>query len=149
MVKFFPELKDIAQMKPQPTEGEQFLLNFLEKYLGGLNGEFEVFFQAHWDGGFPDFVIMRKNHGVLIIEVKDWNLDSYELEDEWTWHLKFNDSRLKSPIAQVKYYKDLFYNTYSRTLAEENLHDKNMYSLIQTAVFFYGLNRKPSQKILW
>ena len=47
MVKFFPELKDIAQMKPQPTEGEQFLLNFLEKYLGGLNGEFEVFFQAH------------------------------------------------------------------------------------------------------
>lgn len=82
----------------------------------------------------------------MIIEVKDWNLDSYELEDEWTWHLKFNDSRLKSPIAQVKYYKDLFYNTYSRTLAEENLHDKNMYSLIQTAVFFYGSTESQVKK---
>ncbi len=88
MVKFFPELADIAKMKPPPTEGEQFLLNFLEKYLGNLNGEFEVFFQAHWDGGFPDFVIMRKNHGILIIEVKDWDLNSYSFENEHLWILR-------------------------------------------------------------
>ena len=138
MVKFFPERQDIAEMKPPPTEGEQFLLNFLEKYLGGLNGDFEVFFQAHWDGGFPDVVVLRKNHGILIIEVKDWNLDSYAFQDEWTWIVKSTHKALKSPTAQVKGYKDLFYNTYSRTLAEENLRNAKAYSLIQSAVFFYG-----------
>ena len=127
-------------MNPTPTAGEKFLLDFLEKYLGNLNGAFEVFFQAHWDGGFPDFVIMRKNHGILIIEVKDWNLNSYTFNDKEVeeWTVKNNDQRIKSPIAQVKYYKDLFYNTYSRTLAEENLHDNKVYSLVQAAVFFYG-----------
>ena len=44
MVKFFPELLNIVQMKSSPTEGEQFLLYFLKKYLGNLNGEFEIFF---------------------------------------------------------------------------------------------------------
>lgn len=139
MVKFFPARQEIANMTPPPTEGEQFLLDFLAEYLDGLGGEFEVFFQAHWDGKFPDVVVMRKNHGILIIEVKDWNLNSYQLEeDARTWTLKNNGSHLKSPIAQAKYYKDLFYNTYSRTLAEENLRNGAMYSLVQSAVFFYG-----------
>lgn len=138
MVKFFPERADISLMKPPPTEGERFLLDFLAKYLGKLDGEFEVFFQAHWDGSFPDVVVMRKNHGILIIEVKDWNLSSYKLEDANTWIVNSSDQKIKSPIAQVKYYKDLFYNTYSRTLAEKNLRDNKMYSLVQAAVFFYG-----------
>ncbi|MBR3497725.1 MAG: tetratricopeptide repeat protein [Selenomonadaceae bacterium] len=147
MVKFFPELKDIAQMKPPPTEGESFLLNFFEKYLGGLSGEFEVFFQAHWDGGFPDFVIMRKNHGILIIEVKDWNLDSYTFNNDEEWTVKSNDQRVRSPIAQVKYYKNLFYDTYSRTLAEENLRNGKIFSLVQAAVFFYGSTKAQVDKI--
>ncbi len=138
MVKFFPERADISLMKPPPTEGEQFLLDFLAEYLGKLDGEFEVFFQAHWDGSFPDVVVMRKNHGILIIEVKDWNLSSYKLEDANTWIVNSSGQRIKSPIAQVKYYKDLFYDTYSRTLAEENLRDSKAYSLVQAAVFFYG-----------
>lgn len=147
MVKIFPEQQDIALMKPPPTEGEQFLLDFLKKYLGNLNGEFEVFFQAHWDGGFPDVVIIRKNHGIIIIEVKDWDLDSYELKNEDTWTLKLNGSRLKSPTAQAKGYKELFYNTYSRTLAEENLRNKKAYSLVQSAVFFYGSTKTQVEHI--
>ena len=138
MVNFFPERADISLMKPPPTEGEQYLLNFLAEYLGKLDGEYEVFFQAHWDGGFPDVVVMRKNHGILIIEVKDWNLASYKLQDANRWIVNSTDTRIRSPIAQVKYYKDLFYNTYSRTLAEGLLHNKAMYSLVQAAVFFYG-----------
>lgn len=146
-VKFFPELTDLPYMRPFPTDGELYLLKFLRDYLGKMNGEFEVFFQAHWGGGFPDVVVMRKNHGILIIEVKDWNLDLHTFDDKFTWTLKSNNARLKSPVAQVRFYKDLFYNTYSRTLAEKNLHEKAVYSLVQTAVFFYNATEEQVARI--
>ena len=50
----------------------------------------------------PDVFVMRKNYNIVIIEVKDWDLNSYELNDKKTWTLKINGSRLKFPTAQVK-----------------------------------------------
>lgn len=49
---------------------------------------------------------MRKGYGVMIMEVKDWNLDLYELSDKKHWILKQNNSILKSPIQQALKYKD-------------------------------------------
>ena len=146
-VKFFPELDELPHIRPFPTDGELYLLNFLKDYLGKQNGDFEVFFQAHWDGLKPDVIVMRKNYGILIIEVKDWNLDAYEFADDWTWTVKGTDSHLKSPLEQAKFYKDLFYDTYSRTLAEENLRNKKVYSLVRTAVFFYGATPEQVARI--
>ena len=144
MVEFFPDLNFIKKtLRPQPTEGENWLLDFLNDYLGKLNGKFEVFFQGNVAGSFPDVVILRKGHGVLIIEVKDWNLDIYsptKEQDTWLCN-KPRDSHepqaIKSPIAQASYYKDLFYNTYSLTLAEKFLRDRKFYSVVNSAVFFY------------
>lgn len=146
-VKFFPALAEIPYMRPLPTEGEFFLLKFLRDYLGKQNGEYEIFFRAHWDGLKPDIVVMRKNHGVLIIEVKDWNLDVYKFNDVNTWTVIGNGQTLKSPTAQAQDYKNLFYSTYSRTLAEGNLHDKKLYSPVQTAVFFYGATEAQVSRI--
>lgn len=152
MVEFFPTLEIIKTLKPQPTEGEWTLLNFLNDYLqkNFSYEKFEVYFQSHWDGSFPDIVIMRKNHGILIIEVKDWNLDLYRIDNSKSWTcLKpqggVNSSKVKSPIAQANSYKILFYNTYSRTLARKNLVDNNMYSLVESAVFFYGSTKDRVQ----
>ncbi len=143
MVEFFPTLDEIKTLHPQPTKGEWALLNFLNDYLKKFPYEpFEVYYQPHWDGSLPDVVIMRKNHGVLIIEVKDWNLDLYKINDNYNWTClkpqgNTEPQNIKSPIAQAKYYKNLFYNTYSRTLAEKNFFNDKTYSLVESAVFFY------------
>ena len=147
MVEFFPTLEDIKTLRPQPTEGEWTLLHFLKEYFSQPQFKyepFEVYYQSPLDGGFPDIVILRKNHGVLIIEVKDWNLDLYRIKDSKNWICTSPqgggkaEQPVKSPIAQANDYKVLFYNTYLRTLAQKSFIDNKMYSLVESAVFFYG-----------
>ena len=74
MANFFPSFEGIREMKVPPTKGEWEFLNFLKAYP---DNELEVFFQPNINGDNPDIVLMKKSHGVLIIEVKDWNLDNY------------------------------------------------------------------------
>ena len=74
MAQIYPPLKQIQKFKVQPEKGEWELLVFLFNYL---DDSYEIYFQPFLDGDMPDMVIMRKGGGVLIIEVKDWNLNSY------------------------------------------------------------------------
>ncbi|SMO92647.1 hypothetical protein SAMN06265379_11623 [Saccharicrinis carchari] len=46
----------------------------------------------------------------MIIEVKDWSLDNYYIDENTDWCLKKNDRKLKSPLSQVKSYKDNLFN---------------------------------------
>ena len=163
MVKFYPDIEFIKNvMRPKPEPGERVLLAFLERYLKKVSGDFEVYFQGKINGYMPDVVIMRKNHGILIIEVKDWNLNNFKIIDEKTWlciHPKGNDNsvEVRSPIAQVRTYNDEFFKTYSRTLAEIKLNqeldkmenrDKEVTIdyLISKAIFFFGTNETQLRK---
>ncbi|WP_300817042.1 NERD domain-containing protein [uncultured Parasutterella sp.] len=82
MAQIFPSLETIRQFKVQPTEGEWTLLRFLDKVL---DDNFEVYFNPFLNGDRPDIIILKKQGGVLIIEVKDWDLDLYKL---YPAHLK-------------------------------------------------------------
>lgn len=155
MVRFFPDKEFITEvMRPKPTEGELALLKFLNEDLGKRNGEFDVYFQGKINGYAPDVVIMRKNHGVIIIEVKDWTLSNYAIRDNKTWtciHPKggVGEFDIRSPIFQANTYRDEFFQTYSRTLAEVKLNQTlekmehpqkrlEINAIISKAVFFYG-----------
>ena len=72
MAKIFPSLENIERLTVEPTLGEKTLLQKLQD----LSDEYEVFFNPYLDGDRPDFIILRKNYGAFIIEVKDWNLDA-------------------------------------------------------------------------
>ena len=91
--------ENIQKFKVQPTDGEWTLLRFLEK---NLDDSFEVYFNPYLNGDRPDIIIMRRGYGVMIIEVKDWNLNNFELDDKKHWIYIPNRSRVKSPIDQVK-----------------------------------------------
>ena len=64
---------------------------------------------------------MRKGYGVMIIEVKDWDLGLYELDDKKHWILKQNRAVLKSPIQQVIKYKENLFELHIDTLLENFL----------------------------
>ena len=107
MALIYPKYEEILKLKVPPTEGELKLLNFLKD---NLNDEYEIFFQPFLNGDCPDIVLMRKGGGVLIIEVKDWNLKSYYTDSSKNWYVRNIHSKIKSPINQVLKYKENIYD---------------------------------------
>ncbi len=77
MAQFYPLISDILNFTIKPTKGEIALLRFLE---ANLNEHYEVYFNPYLNGDRPDIIILRKGYGALIIEVKDWNLESYFID---------------------------------------------------------------------
>src|SRR5690606_26011046 len=103
MAQLYPDLELIINGKVKPEPGELHLLQFLIK---NLDNSFEVYFNPYLNGDRPDIVILRKGYGVLIIEVKDYNLQSYELDKRKNWIVSYNGAKIKSPISQVLKYKE-------------------------------------------
>ena len=97
-----PTIEVIKRQKVQPTEGEWTLMNFL---LENLDNTYEICYQPYLNGDNPDFAIIRKGSGVLLIEVKDWNLNHYYIDEQKKWKLLKNNTQIKSPLNQVENYK--------------------------------------------
>lgn len=107
MAQFFPPLEQIKKLKVQPEKGEWHFLHFLEETL---DDSYEIYFQTFLNGDRPDIILMRKNAGVMIIEVKDWQLAHYYIDEKQKWRLRSNNALIKSPLSQVTSYKEnLFY----------------------------------------
>ena len=150
MAKFIPELSDIASWRVKPTEGEWYVLTFLKSFL---DDTYEVYFNPYLNEDRPDILIMRQYHGVLIIEVKDWNLNNFTVEkasdnnekkgnDNWKWFYTPNSSPVRSPISQVRKYHDNLMSFHIKDLFKMQLTDFNYTAIISTMVFFYGTTRK-------
>lgn len=140
MARFYPSLEIIKNMRPAPTEGEWKLLCFLAENYGN---EYEVFFQPFLNEARPDVVIMRKGGGVMIVEVKDWDLSNYYSTPTGTWIVRANGSRMhNTPVRQVVSYKDKLYSLNSWELfSQRALGDsesrKMSWCLVTCAVYFH------------
>lgn len=138
MAIIYPSIETIKVLRQKPTEGELYILKFLEQ---NLDDSYEVFFQPYLNGDLPDIVIMRKNSGVYIIEVKDWNLGSYRLTDNRDWQVNSGSENwhdIKSPIDQVSSYKDNLYNLHIAGLLERKIKNSNVYSIVNCGVYFHN-----------
>ena len=134
MAKLFPDINTIKNLHQKPTEGELVLLNFLKTKL---NDDFEVYFQPFINGDKPDIVILKRFGGAVIIEVKDWVLDHYYIDENTDWHLKKNDCKLKSPLSQVKSYKDNLFNMHIDNLLPKSMKNKYYQAIVNTVVYFH------------
>ena len=135
MALLFPSYEDILKLKVPPTTGELHIINFLSK---NLDDTFEIFFNPYLNGDRPDVVIMRKNYGVLIIEVKDVHLDSYDITREGDLEHKQGKYIVKSPVEQVKKYKTNLYDLHVEGLLEKNIINTSFFSIVSCAVYFYN-----------
>ena len=152
MAKIFPSLDEIKNGRVKAQDGELHLLESLGK---GLDDTYEIYFQPLLNGDFPDIVVFRKNRGVYIIEVKDWNLECYEYKIEEkngkpieTMYVREEQARIRIPMNQVREYRDNIKDIYSVKLYEKILfyrlksaleQDKtpNPNFIINTAVYFH------------
>jgi len=137
MAKIIPSIEKIMQFSVKPEVGELHLLTFLEKEL---DNSFEVYFNPYMNGDRPDVVIMKKGQGVLIIEVKDYKLENYELDERKNWKVKnrTHDYNIKSPISQVLKYKDNLFELHIENLLEMKIKDIRSFNIVSCAIYFHN-----------
>jgi superfamily I DNA/RNA helicase len=144
MAHIFPTLEVIKNSRQKPTDGELFLLNELaQKFEGEDVG---IYFQPFFNGERPDIVLIHKCFGVIIIEVKDWNLSLYSLDENNKWHVNPSQSIIRSPFSQVFGYKKNMFDLHINGLLEKRLKDKKFYKAISCFVYFHNENKHTIQK---
>lgn len=145
MAIFYPSIEKIKKFKVQPIDGERALLNFLYKTL---DDSFEVFFNPYLNGDRPDVLIMRKGYGVMIIEVKDWNLANFKLDNKKKWVFIPNNSVVKSPLDQVLKYKSNLYDLHVKDLLYQKIKDFRHFKIVSCAVYFHCTSQKDIEDML-
>ena len=124
------------------TEGEEKLLNVL-KYSPRFDG-WTVFEQPHIDSIKPDFILLNPKKGVIIIEVKDWNLnlDIYKSGG----YIKGTDGRLhkKDPVEQVETYKNCILKSDLNNSEDFVSKNNDYYGCIETVVYFHGASKEQA-----
>jgi len=146
MATLIPSYDKILTLKVKPEEGELHLLKFLDSQL---DSSFEVYFNPYMNGDRPDIVVMKQGQGILIIEVKDYDLDSYELDDRKNFVIKSNKAKThKSPISQVLKYKDNLFELHIENLLEKKIKDIRHFNIVSCAVYFHNANLNRIKELL-
>jgi hypothetical protein len=91
--RIIPRWEQIDNFKQPLTEGERYLLKYLDENLP-IDKNFEesknltdykgwlIFAQPYLNGTRPDIILYNPFVGIHIIEVKDWDLKHYSLRED-------------------------------------------------------------------
>lgn len=127
------------------TEGENYLLEVFR-----TTTRFEgwtVFEQPHINSMKPDFILTHPQKGILIIEVKDWNLNSKVYDKDG--YIRGTDGNYykSNPINQVEYYKKniLHYQLSSSVNLSESF-SSDYFACIETIVYFHYASKDVAMK---
>ena len=140
--RLFPSFENILRLKQPATSGELFLLEYLDT---NLPTDIEIYFQPYLNTDRPDIILIQKNIGATIIEVKDWNHSSYSVNEKRNWILKSDGFVIKSPFAQVFTYKENLFNIHIGGLLEAKLKNFSFYNRINVFVYFHNINKHQLQ----
>lgn len=142
MAIIYPSIENIRNWTVQPTAGEWHLLNYLKE---NLDDTYEIFFNPFLDGDRPDFVILKKNVGVFVIEVKDWKINhqnyTIDLFNKWFFNSSAGYKLIKSPFSQVFRYKKNFYDIHIPLLGIKNVINPNFFNVIDVFVYLHCTNK--------
>ncbi|MDO7836898.1 NERD domain-containing protein [Sphingobium sp. HBC34] len=99
------------------TAGENRLFELMDTTL---DNEWEIYIQPHLNGLRPDFVLLNPKVGVVVIEVKDWDLNAmaYDVRRYDGGRVELVASkdgrtfRVDNPFQKIRRYKDAIFNIY-------------------------------------
>jgi len=136
----YPTLENIQLLKVKPTEGEWCLVRYLKEHL---DDSYEVFFNPYLDGDRPDIIILKEHCAAFIIEVKDWDLRHYLIDEDNKWRVTANSrsSLISSPHAQAFRYKKNLYDLHLPVIGLARLTNPNFYNLVHCFVYFHGASQ--------
>lgn len=132
MASIYPSFENIKRLKVAATEGELYLCKTL---VDSLDDNCFVFFNPYLDGDRPDIIVLKKGCGAIIIEIKDWNLEHYNIDIQNRWSVE--SSLIRSPFSQVFKYKSNFFDLHLPTLGIKEALNKSFFGVIQCFVYFH------------
>lgn len=149
--RIYPNWEQLEEQHNPLTSGEKALLEFLDTYLpkdinwkkeNGLknyNG-WLIFAQPFLNGTRPDIIIFNPQVGIVIYEVKDWNLDNYEWKNGEGLFVKtkLGSYKIKSPIEQVEHYKEKLLGQLVPNIGEAIDINERSFGLIKTGLYFHN-----------
>lgn len=143
--RLYPTWGEIEKFHNPLTEGEEKLARFLDDTLpeGWM-----VFLEPYLNGSRPDIVVFNPQIGVMIYEVKDWNLNFYHWKGE---QLFVNDAKgsypinEKDPRKQVNHYKTKIIEQLVPQLGEEIDRNSDAFGLVRTGLYFHKMSGEASR----
>src|SRR5205085_904453 len=79
MGRIFPSWDDLQSLRPPLTEGERALARLLDEHLPQA---WRIYVQPYINDMRPDVVAVNPNIGMVVFEVKDWELSRYTFEND-------------------------------------------------------------------
>ena len=135
--RLYPTWNEIQNFHNPLTEGEESLARFLDDTLPE---EWMIFVEPYLNGSRPDIVVFNPQIGVMIYEVKDWDLSSYHWKGG---QLVVGDKKgsypIKDPEKQVNHYKDKILGQLVPSLGEEVDRNKSAFGLVKTGIYFHKM----------
>lgn len=127
------------------TEGEEYLLRHFTtspRFRGWI-----IFEQPYINSMKPDFILLNPDKGIIIIEVKDWDLSSCAYEKGGYINRATGDKIKKNPINQVENYKKLILKTelINSVFLSETFNDE-FFACIETVVYFHKATKFEAVK---
>ncbi|HIF9388414.1 TPA: NERD domain-containing protein [Photobacterium damselae] len=140
MAIIYPSLENISRLKVKPTEGEFWIVNYLNE---NLDESYEVFFNPFLDGDRPDIIILKKDVAIFVIEVKDYELKNYNVDsfNKWSVVSHQGSNPISSPQSQAFTYKNNLYQLHLPVLGLGYLSNRNFFNLVQPLVYFHKANK--------
>ncbi|MFN3683368.1 MAG: NERD domain-containing protein [Fimbriimonadaceae bacterium] len=148
MERLHPDWSLLDSLHAPLTPGERALVKFLD---ANLPDTWSIFVQAYVNGLRPDVVVANPNVGVVVFEVKDWNLEGYSAVgnrligrsagQEWT---------AKNPLLQARTYASRIYEQYLAGGAAEG-DPRKSYKPQQdcrAAVYFHCASTEAARNLL-
>ena len=158
--RIFPNWEQINNFKDPLTEGELALAKFLDE---NLPPKWEIYVQPFLNGDRPDLVILNPSIGIMIFEVKDWNLNLYHFEEKWYVDKATRQQRkgkkyfvtdgrgtysIPSPVSQVERYRENLLNLYLPQIGDAiDTNSKNL-SAFKVGLYFHRATTEQAKSFI-
>lgn len=158
--RIYPDWEQISNFKPPLTQGELALAKFLDETLPPT---WEIYVQPFLNGDRPDLVLLNPSVGMVIYEVKDWDLKNYSSK-EYFFDKSTNQRRkarkyfvtdahgtypIQSPVSQVERYRENLVNLYLPQIGDAiDSNSKNL-SAFRVGLYFHNSTTNQAKKFVF
>ncbi|MBD2766806.1 NERD domain-containing protein [Hymenobacter sp. BT664] len=152
--RLYPSWEQLDKMHNPLTPGEKALIRYLDQHLPSdlqwndkmplaHYGGWLIFAQPYFNGTRPDIVILNPSVGMVIYEVKDWDLELYSWRNgEFCVTTPKGYQVVKSPLKQARHYREKLISQLVPEIGEQLDREQKQsnqpsFGLIKTAVYFH------------
>ena len=157
--RIFPNWEQLDNLKAPLTNGERALSQYFDKYLPE---SWEVYVQPYLNGDRPDIVLLNPHIGMMVYEVKDWNLNLYKSKKHQalnkdsktiTFYKSFvrdqngNNQPIVNPIKQVERYRSNLLR-YIPEIADSIDANQKKLGVFRMGIYFHNSTTQQAENFI-